>query len=492
MSIGTLRSSARRRALAGLLGALLGLVAAPAAHAQPAPLVQQLRSLVADSGLGEQVGVAVVDVDSGRPVFQHHAARLMNPASNQKLITAFAALRQLGPEFTMRTAVYGDLEDGRVRGGLALRGYGDPMLRAGDLHELAREARLSGVRTVDRVIVDARYFDDAILPPAFEQQPREVAAFRAPIGAVSLDRNAFLLRVMPGPEAGAPARVELLGAGYFELTNRCTTSAEGPPNVIADQPAAPDSAAARVPPRMRLLVAGTIPLGIRGASYRRRVENPLPWAGYAFAEALRAEGIEVGEEVRVGASPEGAAMLASRQSPPVSQIIHELGKYSDNFVAEMLFKVMGAERRRPGRAEDAVAAARSALEDAGVELGGTEIVNGSGLFDGNRVAPQTLAEMLRVAYLDPTIRHEYVASLAIGGVDGTLRRRLRQLPAPRAVRAKTGTLAGVIALSGYVLGPEPDGVFAFSFLANDVRGVHGPARRLADEIATALAAHLYR
>lgn len=478
------------RAAAVTLGLIL-LWSASAA-AQGAPLVQELRGLVSESGLSDEVGVAVVDVESGRAVFQHHAQRPMNPASNQKLITAFAALRRLGPEFTMRTAAYGNLEDGRVRGGLALRGYGDPDLSFGDLNELAREVRLAGVRRVDRVIVDASYFDDAILPPAFEQQPREVAAFRAPIGAVSLDRNAYVLRVMPGPSAGAPCRVELLGAGYFDLNNRCTTSEGGAPNVIADQPAAGDTELVDVPARMRLMVGGRFPLGLRGASYQRRIENPLPWAGHAFAEALRAQGIEVGDGVSVGSTPEGAAMLASRQSAPVSQLIHALGKYSDNFVAEMLFRVMGAELHRPGRAEDAVAAVRGALDDAGVELGQTTIVNGSGLFEGNRVAPQTLAEMLRTAYRDPTIRNEYVASLSIGGVDGTLRRRLRDLPAPRVVRAKTGTLNAVIALSGYVLGPEPNQVYAFSFLANDVRGQHGPARNLADGIARSLANHLHR
>ncbi len=479
------------RRIAWLAGALALLSAAPAT-AQPAPLVGRLRALVDESGLGENVGVAVVDVESGRPVFQYHAERPMNPASNQKLITAYAALRLLGAEFTMRTAVYGALEDGRVRGGIVLRGYGDPDLTYGQLNELARDVRLAGVTRADRVIVDATYFDAQILPPAFEQQPREVATFRAPVAAVSLDRNAYVLRVMPGPAADAPARVELLGAGYFDLRNRCTTTASGAPNVIADQPAAGEADAANVPDRMRLMVGGTIPLGIRGASYPRRIENPLPWAGYAFAEALRAQGVEVGDGVSVGPTPDGASSLASRQSAPVSQLIHALGKYSDNFVAEMLFRVIGAERHRPGRSEDSVAAVREALDAAGVSTERLTIVNGSGLFDGNRVAAQSLADLLRVAYRDPTVGHELVASLAIGGVDGTLRRRLRDLPAPRVVRAKTGTLNGVIALSGYVLGPTPERVYAFSFLANDVQGRHGPARQLADAIATALAQDLHR
>lgn len=482
-----MRSSHFARALT-LTGALLTCLAPTHAQAPdeaaPTTLVGRLRQLVAASGLSEEVGVAVVDTESGRPIFQHHAQRPMNPASNQKLVTTFAALRALGADFRMRTAVYGSVEGARVRGGLALRGFGDPDLSLGDLMVLAREVADQGVRRVDRVIVDASYFDDQILPPAFEQQPNEVASFRAPIGAVSVDRNAYVLRVLPGPEVGAPARVRLAGADYFDVDNRIRTGASGELNVIADQRDGGE--------QMTLRLSGTVPVDVRGVSYRRRIENPLWWTGHVFREALEAQGIEVAGGVSLGETPSGAALLADHRSEPLGTLIQSLGKWSDNFVAEMLFKVVGAERHQPGRAEDAVAAVRAELEEAGLALDHVTIVNGSGLFDGNEIPAQVVADLLVAAYRDPTIRPEMVSSLAIGGVDGTLRRRLRNLPAPRSVRAKTGTLAGVIALSGYATGPAPEDAYAFSFLANDVRGQHGPARRLADDIARTLAEHLHR
>ncbi|HEY8432731.1 MAG TPA: D-alanyl-D-alanine carboxypeptidase/D-alanyl-D-alanine-endopeptidase [Sandaracinaceae bacterium] len=470
------------------LAAAVALFVLAKGHAQDAPpaapLVARLRELVQASGLADRVGIAVVDTADGRPVFQFHADRPLNPASNQKLVTAFAALRTLGADFRMRTAVYGRIEGDAVTGGLALRGFGDPTLTHGDLMALAREVADQGVRRIDRVIVDATYFDDQVLPPAFEQQPHEVAAFRAPISAVAVDRNAYVLRVLPGPEVGAPAVVRLAGAAYFDVDNRITTSEPGAPNVIADQRDAG--------PRMALRLRGTVPIHVRGVSYRRRIENPLPWVGHVFAEALRAQGIRVGDRVEVGPTPDGAALLASRQSPPLASMLEAVGKHSDNFVAEMIFKVMGAERHRPGRAEDGVAAVRAALQDAGLSLERMQIVNGSGLFEGNRVSAQQLADLLRAAYHDPSIRAEYVAHLAIAGVDGTLARRLRDLPVPRVVRAKTGTLNAVVALSGYVLGPRPERAYAFSVLANDVQGQHGPARALADGIARALVEDLHR
>jgi len=475
----------RRSGAAALVAAIALLSSLTPSHAQQAPpnLVGQLREIVQSSGIADKVGVAVVDIDAGRPVFQYHAERPMNPASNQKLVTAFAALRTLGADFRMRTAVYGRIENDAVVGGLALRGYGDPLLSSGDLMVLARDVANQGVRRVDRIIVDATYFDDQILPPAFEQQPNEVAAFRAPISAVALDRNAYVLRVLPGREVGAPANVRLVGAGYFDVQSRITTGDGGAPNVIADQRDAGE--------RMTLRLSGSVPLGVRGVSYRRRIENPLPWVGHALAEALRAQGIRCGDGVTVGPTPQGAALLASHESPPLSVLLEPIGKHSDNFVAEMVFKVLGAERHRPGRSEDAVAAVRAALEQAGLSTERMDIVNGSGLFTGNRVSPQQLADLLAAGYRDPSIRAEYVSHLAIGGVDGTLSRRFTDLRVPRVVRAKTGTLNGVITLSGYVLGPRPDSAYAFSVLANDVRGQHGPARALADAIVRAIVEHLH-
>lgn len=126
------------------------------------------------------------------------------------------------------------------------------------------------------------------------------------------------------------------------------------------------------------------------------------------------------------------------------------------------------------------------LQEMGVDTEGLVMVNGSGLFDGNRVAPRHITQTLVAAYHDPAIAPEYVSLLAVAGSDGTLQSRLQDLPRPRMVRAKTGTLRDVIALSGYVLG-DPERSIAFSFLANGVAGKQRAARELADDIVRVLA-----
>jgi D-alanyl-D-alanine carboxypeptidase/D-alanyl-D-alanine-endopeptidase (penicillin-binding protein 4) len=272
--------------------------------------------------------------------------------------------------------------------------------------------------------------------------------------------------------------------GYFAITSELSTSEGGAPSVIADQSPKAD--------KLVLRLSGSVPLGGPPLLYRRRVESPLYYAGYAMVEALRAQHIQVPRRVRLATLPSGLALLASHRSPPLSELLAALGKYSDNFTAEMLIKVLGAERSGlPGRTEQGARVAQRVLERLGVPLGGLSIVNGSGLFAPNRVSAGQLTRLLAAIYSDPAVRPEFVSQLAVAGVDGTLSKRMTQLASPRVVRAKTGTLDDVIALSGFVLGRTPERVFAFSVLANGVKGRQQVARDLADTVATEVARHLW-
>jgi len=482
--------STTARAWASLLTiTALVIVSAPAAaqdggKASQTTLVERLRQLVSKAALGDGVGISVVNLRSGREVFSHHAHRGLNPASNMKLVTAAAALARLGPEFRTRTGLYGRQEGDGIVGGLYLKGFGDPLLTEGDLIGLAQSLARRGIKRVDELIVDATYFDDQVLPPAFEQQPDEVSPFRAAIAAVAVDRSAYSLRVSPGSAVGKPGRVHLSGSGYFEVHNATTTSAAGAPRIIAIQRANEG--------RLDLKLRGTVPAGISGVTYRRRVASPAHFAGHVMIDALRALRIAVPRRVRLGTRPSRAPLIVSHRSPPLSHVLASLGKKSDNFVAEMVLKTLGAEKaKRPGSSAGGVEVTLEFLKELGLPMSKISMVNGSGLFDGNRLAAAHLTKLLGAVYAMPDIRAEYVAHLAIGGADGTLKRRLTQLPAARIVHAKTGTLSDAIALSGYVLGPTPDRTFAFAFLANGVRGKHHATRGLADAIVTAIAEHLY-
>src|SRR5579859_2514546 len=209
--------------------------AAPTAAPTLVPELESSARALERSVEGAAVGVAIVDVDSGRLLATVNEHLALNPASNAKIYTAGAALATLHGEHRYETTLTGKLEgEGSatfVAGPLALRGFGDPSLSTADLWAMVQELKGYGVRRVEGdVVVDQRFFDEQITPPAFEQQPNEWSGFRAPVSAVALDENCVTLTVRPGPVGGA-AHVEFEPPGYVDVDGAVKTAESGADNV---------------------------------------------------------------------------------------------------------------------------------------------------------------------------------------------------------------------------------------------------------------------
>lgn len=432
---------------------------------------------------GGSAGVLVIDVPTGAVLASLNEHAPLNPASNAKLVTAVAALRAFGPQHRFLTGLYGKV-NGDTVGELVLRGQGDPSLRMGDLAEMARELAGAGVRKVRSIRVDQSYFDDRFAPPAFEQQPHEWAPFRAPVAAVSLNGNTVLFTVRPS-ELGKNALVSVEPPGFADVSGAVRTTAKGDPEKIALS-LEPEGE------RLSAKFGGTVPEKSRPVRIARRVDDPRLLAGYALRAALKDAGIDVSGEVHTSKSGE-KKLLASHRSAPLGELLTALGKESDNFYAEMIFKALGAHKKsEPATAEAGAEAAARALREIGAFEPGVVVKNGSGLFDANRATAASLAALLRAAYNDPSIAPEFVAHLAIGGVDGTLRSRFRKWSGYRAVRAKTGTLDAVAALSGYVLAPPGGSPVAFAMVVNGVSGKVADSRRAMDAVVEAIALEVWK
>ena len=471
------------RALLGLWIVCV-LVVSPEAHARgPDAIAQTLAGLVQRAGLGDGIGIHVVRLHDAEELYRNRPSQPRNPASNQKLLTAAGALWRLGPGFRAETRFEGALERGKVKT-LVIRPGGDPTLDYATLVSFAETVRLRGVEAIDRIVIDEGYFDDAILPPAFDQQPRETASFRAAISAFSINRNSYLVYIKPGFDVGGPAQVRVLSDQYVTIDNRTVTTVRGAPTPRIEHGLTEEG-------HLALKVEGNVPSNVRTLHYRRRVPDPKAYAASLLVRALRQAGIEGALAVEYAPFPEPLPLVGTLPSRTLASILRSVGKWSDNFTAEMVLKILGAEAERPGTSARGAVVVREELDAHGVNTEGLVMVNGSGLFDGNRVAPRHITETLVAAYRDPAIRAEYVAQLAVGGSEGTLQARLEDLPRPRMVRAKTGTLRDVIALSGYVLG-DPKHSVAFSFLANGIAGRQREARDLADAIVRALAKYAVR
>lgn len=428
-----------------------------------------------------QLGFALRDLGSGRELLAEGSGQALNPASNQKLITAAVALSELGPDFRFHVGILGKIEGG-VSARLVLRGNGDPSLSYEDLQSFGRRLVALGLKRVTGdILVDQSAFDDRYTPPAFDEKPAEWAAFRAPVSGVSLERNSTTLLVFP-TQPGKLARVEFDPPGYVAVQG----------DVRTEKGKRRDHVGLTLMPQgllLRAQVSGGIPEGQAAVRISRRIHNPEIYAARVLKHVLLGLGIEVSGEAKRGGEDERQE-LVGRDSNKLSELVQLLGKASDNFYAETLFKALGAEKRgKPGSAESAVQVITEWLKSRQLTEEGLKIRNGSGLYDANRVSARTLTRLLETAYLDPAISHAYVDQLALAGLDGTLRGRFTAIRSRRSVHAKTGTLNQVTALSGYAFGPARETGVAFSVLVSGT-SAHAEIRQhmdaLVSEISDAL------
>jgi D-alanyl-D-alanine carboxypeptidase/D-alanyl-D-alanine-endopeptidase (penicillin-binding protein 4) len=424
-----------------------------------------------------ELGFALLDLGSGRELLTEGAELALNPASNQKLVTAAVALSELGPDFRYHVGLYGKIEAG-VASRLVIRSNGDPTFRFEELKAFAERLIALGLKRVSGdILVDQSAFDDQYTPPAFDQQPGEWAAFRAPVSAVSLDRNSTTLHVFP-TVAGQLARVEFEPPGYVSVQGQVRT----------EKGKKRDHVGLTMKPRGLLMgaqVSGGLPEGQTVVHITRRIENPEIYAGVVLRRVLLNAGVEVQGEVRRGGEDESAE-LVGRDSEKLSVLIGQLGKASDNFYAETVFKTIGMVKRgRPGTAANAAAVTVEWLKSRQLADETFKATNGSGLYDANRVSARTLTRLLEAVYLDAPISRPFQDQLAVGGLDGTLRSRFYALRSRRSVHAKTGTLNKVTALSGYVFGPEQQTGVAFSIMVTGTTD-HAGARQRIDDLVMEL------
>jgi len=429
-----------------------------------------------------ELGFALLDLGSGRELLGEAAEQALNPASNQKLVTAAVALSELGPDFRYHVGLFGKLEAGVVPR-LVLRSNGDPTFRYDELKGFAERAIALGLKRVaGDILVDQSAFDDQYTPPAYDQQPSEWAAFRAPVSAVSLDRNSTTLHVFP-TAAGQLARVEFEPPGYVAVQGEVRT----------EKAKKRDHVGLTMKPRGLMLgaqVSGGLPEGDTVVHITRRIENPEVYAGVVLKRLLVSAGVEVLGDVRRGGEDESVE-LVGRDSEKLSVLALQLGKASDNFYAETLLKTLGMVKRgRPGTSENGAAVSIEWLKTRQLADDSTKITNGSGLYDANRVSARTLTRLLEAAYLDAAISRPFQDQLAVGGLDGTLRSRFYALRNRRSVHAKTGTLNKVTALSGYVFGPEQQTGVSFSILVSGTTD-HAGARERMDELVLELSDTLW-
>lgn len=436
-----------------------------------------------------KAGVAVQDVQSGRMIAAIDDESLCSIASNVKLISSWAALSILGPEYRFRTALFlpgGSRTARKTAGTLYVKGYGDPSLSTSDLDAMASMLRERGVTAIDAVAVDGSYFDEQILPPLFETRSTD-AWYRQAIHAVSLNENNVWVQVIADDKPGKNVQVRIRPSSrYFKIKNEAL--------IVGKKRRSQLSISVQSSGEFtEILVQGQVRQNYTGQWIRRRIGDPDLFAAYTLIEALERHGIRVKQHtVKREVTPSEAKPILVYTSEPLAVILRRMNKASSNFVAEQVLKVLGAERQGPpGTFAAGLQATEDALATIGIEKGRYQLKNGSGLYEASQFSAKQLVTVLRAAYLDFRFSAEYISSLAISGIDGTLVSRLGRNTVKGYIRGKTGTLDQVVSLSGYVGSPSKKGVLAFSILLTNLPpGYVDRGRVVADRIALAIADYL--
>jgi D-alanyl-D-alanine carboxypeptidase/D-alanyl-D-alanine-endopeptidase (penicillin-binding protein 4) len=216
------------------------------------------------------------------------------------------------------------------------------------------------------------------------------------------------------------------------------------------------------------------------------MHDPRLQPGRALSHALSRAGVELRGKVKLGGVSE-KRRITYIASAPLSALLHRVGKYSDNFYAETIFKSLAVEEDGPPATSSGGAKrVLSWLSERKMDSKSIKVVNGSGLFDANRLTAELLVRVLASAHADPAVGPEFLSQLAIGGVDGTLAARFRGAQQRARVRAKTGTLDDVDVLVGYVLRTSGRAPVAFAVLINGIKRQHPAVRREIDRAVASL------
>lgn len=424
---------------------LLLLVLVSISGARAVDLPPEVRAALRQAKIPlSSVAVDVRGVDSQVPLVSVNAQRAMNPASTMKLLTTYAGLEMLGPSYTWKTEAYlgGPLEKGVLQGDLILKGYGDPRFNIEQFWLWLSELRARGLKEIQGdLVLDRSFFSLPEHDPAeFDNDP--VRAYNVGPDALLLNFNTLRLRYLPeGNRLKVISEPPLEGMQLDnQLAPQAAPNCENWDDTIRIQ-ARGDS----------VVLQGGYP---SECGEREQNLNVMPHTRYVAA-VFNAIWQELGGmlrgNTREGPLPAEARLFATHYSAPLAEIIRDVNKFSNNVMARQLFLTLGSDvaTATPGNIPQSIRVTKAWLKTKRLNFPELVLENGAGLSRRERISAQHLAQLLRSA-ADSPMNAEFVASLPILGVDGSVRKRLKDTAAANQAHLKTGTLEGVKTIAGYV------------------------------------------
>ena len=441
------------------------------------------KTFVSLESLAPETGAVIFEMNSGKTIFSSHEHKTFVPASVAKLITSYTALKELGPDYTFKTEIYvdGPVVDGKLDGNLYIKGYGDPFLVDEKTWILAKSISSLGLKRLKGdLVVDGSFFSPLVTKIKIDKN--ESRPYNAVLSALSVDFNTVTFRIFRSNDSGKRGFVSVIPSSpYVELENSVKVSSK-----ITYPQVAVTKRRKKGGVREVFKLSGRIPANGKPFEVRSNVSFPLLFSGWSIKKKLEAVGIKIDGSVVAGKVPEGAVLFTTYSSPSLREILYGLNRFSNNFMAEMVFRVLGARLYGPpATVQKGRRAIETELKKLGIKSSEYFIVNGSGLSREMLVSPFAIRKVLTAVYTDFSIRPEFLASMATPRTPGTLKCRFscygRTLP---VFRAKTGSLNGVVTVAGYTCDSRGR-VLGIVILCNKV-GKPWKVKRLLDKVVCLL------
>ena len=406
-------------------------------------LPENMAAALARAGIPESaVGVFVQDLTTDREVLSFEADRALNPASAMKLLTTFAALELLGPAHTWKTEAWldGTLDGDRLNGNLILKGYGDPKFSIENLWLFLRDLRNRGLRDIGGdLLLDRSFFAiDHHDPGLFDNEPSR--PYNVGADALLINYKTFRFQFVPDETRQT---VDIFSEPALPQTLVVNNLLLGPGNcdVGPEKPAIYENT---------LTFSGVFPSGC-GEKFRYfSLLSANDYAQTLFRQFWQQVGGAWSGSVRGAELPAMAKLFATWESPPLSELIRDVNKSSINVMARQIFLALGARGSPPATVEKSQRALHEWLERRGLSFPELVMENGAGLSRADRISSRHLAQVLIAAYGSP-LMPEYMASLSLTGIDGTMKKRWGNSPLAGRSHMKTGYIEGVRAIAGYTL-----------------------------------------
>ncbi|MCX6155201.1 MAG: D-alanyl-D-alanine carboxypeptidase/D-alanyl-D-alanine-endopeptidase [Candidatus Kapabacteria bacterium] len=479
-------------------------------------------SILSNKGIkNSKFGLAVYSLDKSQYYFRKNSDMLLTPASTTKLFTSFGALIGLGDDFQIRTTVQANAkpENGILNSDIYLVGRGDPVLSTNDIEVLADQIQNSGIKEIrGNVYADISFFD-GISDRQIYSGDRDRVQNIPPITVLNIDANTVTVLVTAGSKPGSAVNVQIIPPSdvYTKIINAKVSGArteavqpkksklkvsskkiipiknkhkkfkkhvsvdyqnEDYLNRYGDSPSKKKRAKrqkikstiaisqkADASGKISFIISGSLAPN-RSYSSSFQIKRPELVAAGVLKNRLMSGGVKIKGDVAVKKNIDTAkAMTIAEFARPIRDLLFRVNKHSDNYMAEQVFKIVGASSgNKSDNAEGARSLIFSTLQKHEINCEDCELNDGSGLSRRNKVTPEIMVSLLKVFYQSPHFK-DFDTTLSIAGIDGTLQRRMQGTSAFRNLHGKTGTLANVSALAGFVSSKDNE-KFAFSFIFN--------------------------